>query len=85
MKALISSNELFTHMWVSSWNENTPAYSEILNCQRVVQVESDDKTFSIHSSLFWVDCPDDCKADQWYYKDGQVQIKPQNVAKPEEK
>ena len=83
MKALISSNESFDLSWVSSWNGDTPTYSEILNCQRVAQVEPDDKTFPTHSSLFWVDCPNDCKADQWYYKDGTVYIKPENAPKPE--
>jgi hypothetical protein len=89
MKALISSNESFDLSWVSSWtkNESTqewePVYSEIFSCQRVVEVEPDDKTFPIYSSLFWVDCPDDCKADQWYYKDGTVYIKPEDALKPE--
>jgi hypothetical protein len=89
MKALISTTEIFTWSWVSDWvqNETTqewdPVYSEIVDYQRVAQVESDDKIFEVYHTLFWFDCPDDCKADQWYYKDGQVQPKLQDVPKPE--
>jgi hypothetical protein len=83
MKALISPNESFTLSWVSSWDGNTPVYSEILYCQRVAEVESDDKVFEVAQPLFWLDCPDDCKADQWYYKDGVVYIKPQDASQPE--
>jgi hypothetical protein len=89
MKALISTTEIFDWGWVSSWNLNEvtqqwePIYSEITNCQRVAQVELDNNTFPVHTTLFWVDCPDNCVADKWYYKDGQFQEKPQNVLVPE--
>jgi len=83
MKALISSNELFTYTWISSWDGDTPIYSQIQNCQRVAQVEPDDKTFPVFNALFWVDCPENCLADVWYYKEGAVYIKPQNQPKPE--
>ena len=88
MKALISSTELFTHTWVTSWKQEdgkwVPSTTDsIQNCQRVAEVEPDNKVFPVHSTLFWVDCPDNCVADQWYYKDGQVQVKPQNVEKPQ--
>jgi len=87
MKALISFNEVFDCTWISDWYKNDQdkwerIYSTIENCQRVVEVQSDDKTFPTHSSLVWVDCPDNCRADEWYYKDNQIQIKPQNVVKP---
>ena len=39
--------------------------------------------FEVNPLLFWVDCPDDCQADQWYYKDGAVYIKPEDAPKPE--
>jgi hypothetical protein len=83
MKALISPNESFTLTWISSWSGDEPVYSEILYCQRVAEVEPNDKVFGVAEPLHWVDCPDDCVADQWYYKDGQVQIKPQNTPVPE--
>jgi len=88
MKALISTTEVFTWNWVSSWERNQttqawqPVYSEIADCQRVAQVEPDDKTFNVYHTLIWVDCPDDCVQDQWYYKNGQVQPKPQSVPMP---
>jgi hypothetical protein len=50
----------------------------------VAEVESDDKVFEVAQPLFWLDCSDDCKPDQWYYKDGSVYIKPENQPKPEE-
>ena len=88
MKALISPNESFDLRWVSSWVKEddvwTPVYSEIFNCERVAEVEPDDKIFEVAPPLHWVSCPDDCVADQWYFKDGQVYIKPEDAPKPEE-
>lgn len=92
MKALIATNEIFSWKWISSW-EWRPAtnevsggywatYSEIMNCQRVAQVEPDDKIFPVHHTLIWMDCPDNCIADQWYYKDGVFSPKPQDVDIP---
>ena len=85
MKALISPNESFTLSWVSSWNESEAVYSEILGCQRVAQVEPDNQAFPVAEPLFWLDCPDECQADAWYFKDGQVFVKPESVpgAQPE--
>ena len=91
MKALICSNENFLWKWISSWQEQVvnnaiiwkPVYSEIANCQRVAQVEPDDKIFPVYHTLTWVDCPDNCVADEWYYKDEEFNPKPQSVPKPE--
>jgi len=86
MKALISPNEVFNYSYISSWNEVNgvwePIRSEILNCQRVVQVEPDNQTFPVAEPLYWFDCPDDCKADFWYFKDTQVFIKPTDALNP---
>jgi hypothetical protein len=86
MKALISPKELFTFTWISSWTQEgtewVPVYSEILNCQRVAEVEPNDKVFTVASPLHWVDCPANCKADVWYFKNGQVFIKPTDVPRP---
>jgi hypothetical protein len=88
MKALISPNEISNYSWISSWNQNPqtqkwdPVYSEILNCQRVAQVEPDNQTFSVAEPLYWFDCPDNCQADTWYFKDNQVSVKPQDVPSP---
>jgi hypothetical protein len=86
MKALISPNESFDYKWISSWNEVgstwNPVFSEIFGCQRVAQVEPDNQAFPVAEPLHWVDCPDDCQADAWYFKDGQVFIKPQDEPHP---
>ena len=95
MKALISPNEGNVVTWVSSWKsgmvvtpENTvetawvPDTSEsIEGCARVAEVA--ENSFDVASPLFWVDCPDECVANEWYYKDGQLQPKPQNALQPE--
>lgn len=39
----------------------------INNGYRVAQVEPDDKIFEVHSKLLWVDCPDNVKADFFWY------------------
>jgi hypothetical protein len=83
MKALISPNESFTVTWISSWNGDIPVYSEILYCQRVAEVEPDDNTFEVAQPLYWIDCPDDCKADHWYFKDGSCYMIPEDQPKPE--
>ena len=86
MKALISPNEISNYSYISSWNEVNgvwePVYSEILACQRVAQVESDNKTFGVAEPLYWFDCPDNCQADAWYFKDGQVAVKPTDAPNP---
>ena len=88
MKALISPNESFTLFWISSWtkenDEWAPVYSEIINCQRVAEVEPNDKIFEVASPLYWMDCPEDCKPDVWYFKDGQIFIKPTDAPYPVE-
>jgi hypothetical protein len=81
MKALISPNESFNLTWISAWEDDTPVYSEILDCQRVAEVEP--QAFEVAPPLHWVDCPEDCVADQWYFKDGVCYIKPTDVPNPE--
>lgn len=34
---------------------------------RVTQVEPNKNVFSVAEDLFWVDCPEECVADAWYY------------------
>lgn len=88
MKALIPYNENFTWTWISSWVFDEvqklwhPVYSEVTDCQRVAQVEPDDKIFEVYHTLTWVDCPDNCVADQWYYKNGEFTIKPYDAPMP---
>jgi hypothetical protein len=92
MKALISPNESVSY--VSSWvweKVKTPYGEEVYawvaklsvleGAQRVAEVE--ENTFEIAVPLFWVDCDDNCVADQWYYKDGLFSLVP-NVPAPTE-
>jgi len=88
MKALISPNEVSDYSWVISWKKEGDYWVPdetglLLECQRVAEVEPDNKVFEVAQPLFWVDCPDDCEANTWYYKDGQLQPKPQSVLPPE--
>jgi hypothetical protein len=70
MKALISPNEILDITYIASWDDDEPVYETIENCQRVAEVEPDDKVFEVAQPLHWIDAPDDCIADEWYYKDG---------------
>lgn len=63
MKALISPNELVYD------------YQGNLLGERVAEVV--EVIFQVAPPLFWADCPDDCIADQWYYKDGVCEPIPQ--------
>ena len=47
-----------------------------LENNRIAQVEQVE--FEVAEPLFWVDCPDECLADQWKYVDGQI-IEPEPV------
>ncbi len=51
-KALISSNEPVVNF------DGTTGL-------RVAEVTT--QTFEVNPALFWVDCPDECVADLWYY------------------
>lgn len=86
MKALISPQETFIHFWITSWKQVDGKWvvdtrDAIENCQRVAEVVP--TAFDVAPPLFWVDCPNDCVADEWYYKDGVIEVKPQGVPKPE--
>lgn len=62
MKALISPQELITDI-----NGN-------VGC-RIAQV--DELGFEVAEPLFWIGCPDNCVADEWYYIEQQVLPLPQ--------
>lgn len=66
MKALISPNEVFCDP------------SGVAVGARVAQVDA--VGFPVAPPLFWVDCPEDCVRDEWYYADGQVLKKPEPPA-----
>jgi hypothetical protein len=81
MKALISPEEKQHITYISAWVDGQAEYSTIENCQRIAEVSETE--FDVAQPLFWVDCPDDCVADGWYYKDEQIQRIPESVPKPE--
>lgn len=62
MKALISPNEKVTDPLGNVG-------------ERVAQVQH--MSFEVSPPLFWVDCPNDCVADQWWYYNGSCQPIPQ--------
>lgn len=62
MKALISPNE------------KAYSYDGSELGQRIAEVC--EQEFPVANPLFFVDCPNECVADQWYYSDGQVFEKP---------
>jgi hypothetical protein len=61
-RALISPNEVVT------------AYDGTTG-QRVAEVSS--ASFEIAEPLFWLDCPDECVADLWFYRGGALEPIPQ--------
>jgi hypothetical protein len=91
-KALVSTTEIDNVTWVTSWKEVEPptdpityepaTSSTIEDTMRVAQVVDEGETFEVYHALIWVDCPDDCVADFWYYKDGTCYIKPTDVPYP---
>lgn len=81
MKALISPEEIYTASYITAWIDGEPQYESIEGCQRVVEVA--ENTFEVAEPLYWMDCPDDCVADQWYYKDGLHKI-PEKAVNPDE-
>ena len=63
-KAIIDPRE--SVFYVSGYNtKGDPIMAEIPNSARVAEVT--DIEFPVADPLFWVDCADDVKADQWYY------------------
>jgi len=92
MKALISPNETFDITWVSSWNwvepDNgstprwEPTYSEVTNCIRVAEVKPDNEVFEVALPLYWVDCSNECNPNDYYFKDNQISLKPQDEPVP---
>jgi hypothetical protein len=89
MKALIDTTCINNVSWVTAWTWNAetqeydPTYSTIEDTQRVAEVVADDATFEVYQTLIWVDCADDCVADEWYYKDGVCYIKPASEPMPD--
>ena len=83
MKALISPIEVSTIRYVVAWVDDEPQYETIENCLRVAEVEPDDKVFEVAPPLYWINCPEECKADLWYYKDG-LHKKPEDAPNPNE-
>jgi hypothetical protein len=65
--------------YISAWQNPakegepyTPVYTEVSNSDRLAEVA--DAPFEVAPPLFWVECPDDAVADQWYYNNVQQQV-----------
>jgi hypothetical protein len=43
---------------------------------RIAQVEQDENIFSVAVDLFWIDCPDNTVADQYFYEPSTQEIIP---------
>ena len=54
--------------------EQTTDYMGNIGC-RVAQVEQ--FAFEVAEPLYWIDCPDDCVADQWYWIENALRPLPQ--------
>lgn len=84
MKALIAPMQKRDIEWVASWVNSPeglePVFDVVKDCFRVADVKP--QSFEVASPLFWVDCPDDCKADLWYYKDGVLAKRPDDAPRP---
>jgi hypothetical protein len=69
-KALISPNETQIE-YVSSWvlvdGEYTPVMTHIDDACRVAQVVEINEEFPISPPLYWTDCDDNVKADDYYF------------------
>lgn len=87
MKALISPIEVFDYEWIVSWNlvdgKYVPVKETILSCTRVAQVESDESIFDVAEPFFWAPCPENCVADEWYFKESQFHKFPTNANNPQ--
>lgn len=83
MKALISPNEGV--VWISGWeprgDEFAPIFSQIEGAQRVAQVE--ETSFDVAPPLHWIECPEECVADLWHYKNGALSRNPEDVPQPQ--
>lgn len=44
---------------------------------RIAQIEPVGSEFPVADPLFWVDCPDECVADVWWYYQNVCQVMPQ--------
>lgn len=87
MKALIAPNQISTYTWVTSWKfENNEWVADttqsISGCQRIAEVEEDDNIFEVAAPLYWIECPEDCVPDLWYYKDNTFNEYPKDVMIP---
>ena len=53
--------------------EKTIDYLGNIGC-RVAQVEA--SPFEVALPLYWMECPDDCIADQWYWIENEIRPLP---------
>lgn len=73
--ALISPNEQVKY--IASWIPNTdplePVWEILPNAYRIAEISN--TVFDVSEPLFWEECQDDVKSDQWYYDSITKEIK----------
>jgi len=78
-KAIIDQRE--TVFYVSGYNaKGDPIMTPLPDSARLAEVA--DAEFPVAEPLFWVDCPNDAKADIWYYDTAQAICLPVPAAPP---
>lgn len=86
MKALISPLEIFSYTWTTAWNQENGRFvaetSSVDNCMRIADVHP--TGFDVAAPFYWVDCPEDCETDKWYFKDGVCVKKAAHAVYPKE-
>lgn len=80
MKALISPLEVTDVAITVAWVDGEPVLEEITDCVRIADVETE--AFDVAPPFFWVDCPEECTPEHWYYKDGELLQYPVEAPNP---
>lgn len=63
-------------------NEKVMNYEGLEIGVRIAQVENEE--FLVAKPLFWIECPNECTAELWYYSNGNCLEKPVPPIEPEE-
>lgn len=85
-KALIDNEQKHDINYATSWElvdgEYQAQHSTIEDCIRILDVVDADATFEVTSNLQWINCPDDCTPETYYYKDSAFTAIPNEPVNP---